>query len=170
MKATEVTAGLVESNGSLLLGLWRDSLHVTCGWLPVHRDQLRAQRSVTSTGKLFLPSLCDLTCSFCSAVGGVLCLVDSLCWLPLLTCTVCELRCVCLCVQMCFPDVFQTHLAPTAAAAYPAAAIPTHNVSYYPNVRPRYCPILAVFLIVIICCPRCIDCDVPSCLVVSLWF
>jgi len=31
VKATEVTAGLAESNGSLLLGLWRDSLHVTCG-------------------------------------------------------------------------------------------------------------------------------------------
>ena len=26
----EVTAGLAKSNGSLLLGLWRDSLHVTC--------------------------------------------------------------------------------------------------------------------------------------------
>ena len=31
MKATEVTAGLAESNGSLLPGLWRDSLLVTCG-------------------------------------------------------------------------------------------------------------------------------------------
>ena len=31
MKATEVTAVLAESNGSLLRGLWRDSLHVTCG-------------------------------------------------------------------------------------------------------------------------------------------
>ena len=32
MKATEVTAGLAESNGIRLLpGLWRDSLHVTCG-------------------------------------------------------------------------------------------------------------------------------------------
>ena len=31
MKATEVTAGLAQSNGSLLPGLWRDSLHVTCG-------------------------------------------------------------------------------------------------------------------------------------------
>ena len=31
MKATEVTAGLTESNGSLLPGLWCDSLHVTCG-------------------------------------------------------------------------------------------------------------------------------------------
>jgi len=30
VKATEVTAGLAESNGSLLPGLWRDSLHVTC--------------------------------------------------------------------------------------------------------------------------------------------
>jgi len=32
VKATEVTAGLAESNGSLLPGLWRDLLHVTC-WL-----------------------------------------------------------------------------------------------------------------------------------------
>jgi len=31
VKATEVTAGPVESNGSLLPGLWHDSLHVTCG-------------------------------------------------------------------------------------------------------------------------------------------
>jgi len=31
VKATEVTAGLAESNGSLLPGLWRDSLHVTSG-------------------------------------------------------------------------------------------------------------------------------------------
>ena len=27
----EVTVGLAESNGSLLPGIWRDSLHVTCG-------------------------------------------------------------------------------------------------------------------------------------------
>jgi len=27
----EVTAGLAESNGSLLPGLWRDLLHVACG-------------------------------------------------------------------------------------------------------------------------------------------
>jgi len=31
VKATEVTAGLAESNDSLLAGLWRDSLYVTCG-------------------------------------------------------------------------------------------------------------------------------------------
>ena len=31
MKATKVNAGLAESNGSLLPGLWRDLLHVTCG-------------------------------------------------------------------------------------------------------------------------------------------
>ena len=31
MKAREVTAGPAESNGSLLPGIWRDSLHVTCG-------------------------------------------------------------------------------------------------------------------------------------------
>ena len=58
MKATEVTAGPAESNGSLLPGLWRDSLRVT--WLPVHRNQLRAQRSVTSMGKLnlYLVTIC----------------------------------------------------------------------------------------------------------------
>ena len=53
VNATEVTAGLAESNGSLLLGLWRDSLHVICR-LAVHPEQLRAQRSVTSMGKLYL--------------------------------------------------------------------------------------------------------------------
>ena len=31
MRATKVNAGLAESSGSLLLGIWRDSLHVTCG-------------------------------------------------------------------------------------------------------------------------------------------
>ena len=31
MRATKVNAGLAESNGRLLLGVWRDSLHVTCG-------------------------------------------------------------------------------------------------------------------------------------------
>ena len=48
MIATEVTAGPAESNGSLLPGIWRDSLRA------VHRDQLRAQRSVTSMEKLYL--------------------------------------------------------------------------------------------------------------------
>ena len=31
MKVTKVNAGLAESSGRLLLGIWRDSLHVTCG-------------------------------------------------------------------------------------------------------------------------------------------
>jgi len=31
VKATEVTAGLAESNSSLLPGVWHDSLHVNCG-------------------------------------------------------------------------------------------------------------------------------------------
>jgi len=31
LKATEVTTGLAGSNSSLPPGLWRDSLHVTCG-------------------------------------------------------------------------------------------------------------------------------------------
>ena len=31
MKAAKVNAGLTESNGKLLPGLWRELLHVTCG-------------------------------------------------------------------------------------------------------------------------------------------
>jgi len=31
VNATGVTTGPAESNGKLLLGIWRDSLHVTCG-------------------------------------------------------------------------------------------------------------------------------------------
>jgi len=31
VNATGVTAGPAESNGKLLLGIWRDSLQVTCG-------------------------------------------------------------------------------------------------------------------------------------------
>jgi len=53
--AGKVTAGLTESNGSLPPSGW---LIVTCGlsWLPVHRDQLRAQRSVMSIKSLYLYS------------------------------------------------------------------------------------------------------------------
>jgi len=31
VRATKVNVGLAESNGRLLLGIWHDSLHVTCG-------------------------------------------------------------------------------------------------------------------------------------------
>jgi len=31
-----------------------DDLRSPAGWLPVHRDQLRAQRSVSSMGSLYL--------------------------------------------------------------------------------------------------------------------
>ena len=51
---------LAESNGSLPLG---DDLKVTC-WLPIHRDQLRAQRSITCMGKLYLFSVHGFTNSF----------------------------------------------------------------------------------------------------------
>jgi len=33
---------------------WVDNLRSPAGWLPVHRDQLRAQRSVSSMGSLYL--------------------------------------------------------------------------------------------------------------------
>jgi len=47
------------------------------GWLPVHRDQLRAQRSVTSMGKLYLftytginVNLLNLPTEFCNAFSN----------------------------------------------------------------------------------------------------
>ena len=51
VKATEVNAGLAE-----VMATYRrvDGLKSPAGWLPVHRDQLRAQRSVTSMGELHL--------------------------------------------------------------------------------------------------------------------
>jgi len=49
--AGKVTAGLAENNGSLPPGGWLKS---PAGWLPVHRDQLRGQRSVTSMGSFYL--------------------------------------------------------------------------------------------------------------------
>jgi len=63
VKATEVTASLVESNGSLLPGGW---LKVTCRLTSVHRDQLRAQCLVMSMRKLYLFYM--LVQSFCVVI------------------------------------------------------------------------------------------------------
>jgi len=49
--AGKVTVDLAESNDSLPLGGWLKKSPV--GWLPVHWDQLWAQRSVTSTGDVY---------------------------------------------------------------------------------------------------------------------
>jgi len=49
--AGKVTAGLAISNGSIPPGGWCKS---PAGWLLVHRDQLRVQRSVKSMGSLYL--------------------------------------------------------------------------------------------------------------------
>ena len=53
MKAAKVNAGLAESNGKLLPGLWRDSLQVTCGLTACTPGLAPGQRSVTSMGKLY---------------------------------------------------------------------------------------------------------------------
>ena len=55
MKATEVTAGLAESNGSLLPGLlWRDSLHVTCGLTACTPGSAPGPTLGNEYGKLYL--------------------------------------------------------------------------------------------------------------------
>ena len=53
--------------------LWPDSLHVTCGLTActLHRDQLRAQRSVTSMGKLYL-LLLPCMCGRCKMVEAII--------------------------------------------------------------------------------------------------
>ena len=71
VKATEVTTGSAESNGSLLPGLgWRDSLHVTCGLTACTPGSapLRAQRSVTNMGKLYL--LLTYYCHLCFSLAA----------------------------------------------------------------------------------------------------
>ena len=54
MKATEVTAGLAESNGSLLPGLCRDSLHVTCGLTACTPGSAPGPTLGNEYGKLYL--------------------------------------------------------------------------------------------------------------------
>ena len=54
VKATEVTAGLVESNGSPLPGLWRDSLHVTCGLTACTPGSAPGPTLGNEYGKLYL--------------------------------------------------------------------------------------------------------------------
>jgi len=71
VKATKVNAGLAESNGRLLLGIWRDSLHVTCGLTACTPGS--AQRSVTSMGKLYLLPYSPFALSHSSRKGPELC-------------------------------------------------------------------------------------------------
>jgi len=50
----EVTVGLEESNGSLLPGLWRDSLHVTCGLTAYTPGSVPGPTLGNEYGKLYL--------------------------------------------------------------------------------------------------------------------
>ena len=54
MKATKVNAGLAESNGRLLLGIWRDSLHVTCGLTACTPESAPGPTLGNEYGKLYL--------------------------------------------------------------------------------------------------------------------
>jgi len=53
VKATKVNAGLAESNGRLLLGIWRDSLHVTCGLTACTPGSAPGPTLVNEYGKTF---------------------------------------------------------------------------------------------------------------------
>jgi len=48
-----------------------DDLRSPAGWLPVHRDQLRAQRSVSSMGSLYLLVLMCVNVCWVSLVDAV---------------------------------------------------------------------------------------------------
>ena len=66
MKATEVTAGLAESNGSLLPGLWRDLLHVICGLTACAPGSAPGPTLGNEYGKTLpnfnlVPEICSLT-------------------------------------------------------------------------------------------------------------
>ena len=64
MKATKINAGLAESNGRLLLAIWRDSLHVTCGLTACTPGSAPGPTLGNEYGKTlpFYLYLCQLTC------------------------------------------------------------------------------------------------------------
>ena len=57
-EVTEVTAGLAESNGSLLPGLWRDSIHVTCGLTACTPGSDPGPTLGNEYGKTFVAGVC----------------------------------------------------------------------------------------------------------------
>ena len=59
MRATKVNAGLAESNGKLLLGIWRDSLHVTCGLTACTPGSAPGPTLGNEYGKTLLYLLCS---------------------------------------------------------------------------------------------------------------
>jgi len=63
VRATKVNAGLAESNDKLLLGIWRDSLHVTCGLTACTRGSAPGPTLGNEYGKTlpFLPSVMMFT-------------------------------------------------------------------------------------------------------------
>jgi len=73
VKATKVNAGLAESNGRLLLGIWCDSLHVTCG-LTAHTPGSSPRPTLGNEYGKTLPFLpyCSILFLLChpSAVGN----------------------------------------------------------------------------------------------------
>jgi len=69
VKATKVNAGLAESNGRLLPGIWRDSLHVTCGLTACTPGSAPGPTLGNEYGKtltFLLPDNCDVFCVFVS--------------------------------------------------------------------------------------------------------
>ena len=74
MKATGVTAGLAESNGSLLPGLWRDSLHVTCGLTACTPGSAPGPTLGNEYGKtlplLFVAAKCRRQMPCCQSLGA----------------------------------------------------------------------------------------------------
>ena len=58
----KVNAGLADSNGKLLLGIWRDTLHVTCGLTACTPGSAPGPTLGNEYGKtlLFLSTECDV--------------------------------------------------------------------------------------------------------------
>jgi len=94
VKTMEVTAGLVSSNGSLLLGGW---FKVTCG-LTVHWDQLRDWHSITSMVEIYLSTTTTILHLFviCVHVMELLRLVDAVMWRDV-ECSTCVVVWPCCC-------------------------------------------------------------------------
>jgi len=69
VKATEVNAGLAESYGSLLPGLWCDSLHVTCGLTACTPGSAPGPTLGNENGKILLLPFLVVQLVWCGVVG-----------------------------------------------------------------------------------------------------
>jgi len=105
MRAMKVTAGLAESNGRLLLGIWRDSLHVTYGLTACTPGSAPGP----THGNEYAKTLPSLPLPVCMSVSHCVNGHFSVC-LPVCLC-VCRSVCLSACMSLCMPVRLSSYLS-----------------------------------------------------------